>query len=165
MTEKPSGAGNVDEPRDEVQAVEGDGVRPASATPRWHGRRDGALLIALGLLAHALYRPSAPAVPNLDGLGYLKLLPHNLAAGHLLYMPLLRLSVRIGAWRRQMFSRAHSPQDTQIRKSRVWCGSNDWSVVIVSVLARPRYPYFAPATPLTISPSERNSTKSEGFRK
>jgi hypothetical protein len=45
---------------------------------------------ALVVLAFVLYRGSAPAVVNLDGLGYLKLLPHNFAAGHLLYMPLLR---------------------------------------------------------------------------
>ena len=38
---------------------------------------------------------TAPAVPNLDGLGYLKLLPHNFAAGHLLFMPALRALTRL----------------------------------------------------------------------
>ncbi len=32
---------------------------------------------------------------NPDGLGYLKLLPHNFAAGHLLYMPLLRAATHL----------------------------------------------------------------------
>jgi hypothetical protein len=51
--------------------------------------------IALGGLATVLYLFTAPGVPNLDGLGYLKLLPHNFAAGHLLYMPLLRAATRL----------------------------------------------------------------------
>jgi hypothetical protein len=51
--------------------------------------------IALGGLSTLVYLATAPAVVNLDGLGYLKLLPHNFAAGHLLYMPLLRLATRI----------------------------------------------------------------------
>jgi hypothetical protein len=51
--------------------------------------------IALGAGATLLYLATAPAVVNLDGLGYLKLLPHNFAAGHLLYMPLLRLATRL----------------------------------------------------------------------
>jgi hypothetical protein len=38
---------------------------------------------------------TAPGVVNPDGLGYLKLLPYNFAAGHLLYMPLLRLATRL----------------------------------------------------------------------
>jgi hypothetical protein len=51
--------------------------------------------LALGGAATLLYLVTAPAVPNLDGLGYLKLLPHNFAAGHLLYMPALRLLARL----------------------------------------------------------------------
>ena len=50
----------------------------------------------LGLLAALLYRGTAPAVVNLDGLGYLKLIPNNFSAGHLLYMPLLRMAAAIG---------------------------------------------------------------------
>jgi len=46
--------------------------------------------LGLGTLATLLYLCTAPAVPNADGLGYLKLLPHNFAPGHLLYMPALR---------------------------------------------------------------------------
>jgi hypothetical protein len=46
--------------------------------------------LGLGAAATLLYLVTAPAVPNLDGLGYLKLLPHNFAAGHLLFMPALR---------------------------------------------------------------------------
>jgi hypothetical protein len=46
--------------------------------------------LALGAAATILYLCTAPAIPNLDGLGYLKLLPHNFAAGHLLFMPALR---------------------------------------------------------------------------
>src|SRR5262249_19703131 len=42
-----------------------------------------------------LYRGTAPAQVNLDGLGYLKLLPHNFSAGHLLYMPLLRATTAL----------------------------------------------------------------------
>src|SRR4051794_31921880 len=42
-----------------------------------------------------LYLCTAPAVVNPDGLGYLKLLPHNFAAGHLLYLPLLRAATRL----------------------------------------------------------------------
>ena len=43
----------------------------------------------------ALYLVTAPSLVNLDGLGYLKLLPHNFAAGHLLFMPLLRAATRV----------------------------------------------------------------------
>ena len=43
----------------------------------------------------SLYLCTAPAIPNLDGLGYLKLLPHNFAAGHLLFMPALRALTRL----------------------------------------------------------------------
>jgi hypothetical protein len=50
---------------------------------------------ALGAAATILYLITAPAIPNLDGLGYLKLLPHNFAAGHLLYMPALRALTRL----------------------------------------------------------------------
>src|SRR5215468_5931484 len=50
---------------------------------------------ALGALAALLYLATPPAVVNLDGLGYLKLLEHNFAAGHLLYMPLLRAVTRL----------------------------------------------------------------------
>ena len=46
--------------------------------------------LALGAAATLLYLLTAPAIPNLDGLGYIKLLPHNFAAGHLLFMPALR---------------------------------------------------------------------------
>ncbi len=45
-------------------------------------------VLALG--AAILYLVTSPGVVNSDGLGYLKLLPHNFAAGHLLYMPVLR---------------------------------------------------------------------------
>ncbi len=51
--------------------------------------------LALGLAAACLYLFTAPGVVNGDGLGYLKLLPHNFAAGHLLYMPLLRAATRL----------------------------------------------------------------------
>jgi hypothetical protein len=56
---------------------------------------DLALALALGGLATWLYLSTAPAVVNADGLGYLKLLPHNFAAGHLLYMPALRALTRL----------------------------------------------------------------------
>jgi hypothetical protein len=58
---------------------------------------DGDRLRALGLgaLAMLLYLFTAPAVVNPDGLGYLKLLPHNFAAGHLLYLPMLRAATRL----------------------------------------------------------------------
>ena len=46
--------------------------------------------------ATILYLLTAPATVNADGLGYLKLLPHNFAAGHLLFMPLLRGATRHG---------------------------------------------------------------------
>jgi hypothetical protein len=70
----------------------------AAASPEADARRarapataiDVALGLALAALAWKLYRETAPAIVNLDGLGYVKLLPHNFAAGHLLYMPLLR---------------------------------------------------------------------------
>jgi hypothetical protein len=42
-----------------------------------------------------LYLFTAPGVVNADGLGYLKLIPYNFAAGHLLYMPLLRLAAKL----------------------------------------------------------------------
>jgi hypothetical protein len=66
------------------------GPREQSGERAW--RLAGAPWIgaALGALAALLYLGTAPAVVNLDGLGYLKLLEHNFAAGHLLYMPLLR---------------------------------------------------------------------------
>src|SRR4051794_38469957 len=51
---------------------------------------DVALAAALGLAALRLYARSAPAVVNPDGLGYLKQMSHNYAAGHLLYLPLFR---------------------------------------------------------------------------
>ncbi len=51
--------------------------------------------LALGAGATLLYLVTAPAIPNLDGLGYLKLLPHNFAAGHLLFMPALRALTRL----------------------------------------------------------------------
>jgi hypothetical protein len=57
----------------------------------FHQRR--ALL--LGGAATLLYLVTPPAIPNLDGLGYLKLIPHNFAAGHLLYMPALRALTRL----------------------------------------------------------------------
>jgi hypothetical protein len=53
--------------------------------------------LVLGALATCLYLATAPAVVNPDGLGYLKLLPHNFAAGHLLYMPLLRAAARLSS--------------------------------------------------------------------
>ncbi|MCU1279316.1 MAG: hypothetical protein JWM53_2862 [bacterium] len=51
--------------------------------------------LVLGAAATLLYLVTAPAIPNLDGLGYLKLLPHNFAAGHLLFMPALRALTRL----------------------------------------------------------------------
>jgi hypothetical protein len=51
--------------------------------------------LGLGVLATLLYLTTAPGVVNSDGLGYLKLIPHNFAAGHLLYMPLLRLATKL----------------------------------------------------------------------
>jgi hypothetical protein len=51
--------------------------------------------LTLGALATLVYLVTAPAAPNGDGLGYLKLLPHNFAAGHLLYMPLLRAATAL----------------------------------------------------------------------
>ncbi|MGZ3442890.1 MAG: hypothetical protein ACXVDD_25390, partial [Polyangia bacterium] len=51
--------------------------------------------LAIGAAATLLYLVTAPAIPNLDGLGYLKLLPHNFAAGHLLFMPALRALTRL----------------------------------------------------------------------
>jgi hypothetical protein len=56
---------------------------------------DRSRAIALAVAAVALYLVTAPGVPNLDGLGYIKLLPHNFAAGHLLYMPLLRAATHL----------------------------------------------------------------------
>lgn len=51
--------------------------------------------LALGAAATILYLVTAPAIPNLDGLGYIKLIPHNFAAGHLLFMPALRALTRL----------------------------------------------------------------------
>ena len=51
--------------------------------------------LALGAAATILYLCTAPAIPNLDGLGYIKLLPHNFAAGHLFFMPALRALTRL----------------------------------------------------------------------
>ena len=51
--------------------------------------------LGLGAAATILYLFTAPAIPNLDGLGYIKLLPHNFAAGHLLFMPALRALSRL----------------------------------------------------------------------
>jgi hypothetical protein len=51
--------------------------------------------LGLGALAMLLYLATAPAVVNPDGLGYLKLIPHNFAAGHLLYLPILRTATRL----------------------------------------------------------------------
>jgi len=56
---------------------------------------DGLRPFALALGAAVLYLSTAPAVVNADGLGYLKLLPHNFAAGHLLFMPLLREATQL----------------------------------------------------------------------
>jgi hypothetical protein len=56
---------------------------------------DRARAVGLGALATLLYLCTAPAVPNADGLGYLKLLPHNFAAGHLAFMPMLRTAARL----------------------------------------------------------------------
>src|SRR5581483_3808205 len=58
---------------------------------------DRARAVGLGALATLLYLCTAPAVPNADGLGYLKLLPHNFAAGHLAFMPILRTATRLTA--------------------------------------------------------------------
>ncbi len=58
-------------------------------------RLDFAVGGTLAALAALLYLGTAPAVVNLDGLGYIKLIPHNFAAGHLLYMPILRLAAAI----------------------------------------------------------------------
>jgi hypothetical protein len=60
----------------------------APASDRWWA-------VGLACGATFLYLATAPAVVNPDGLGYLKLLPHNFAAGHLLYMPLLRQTTRL----------------------------------------------------------------------
>jgi len=63
---------------------------PGPAPPARRGGSDALLAVAVGLAAWLLYRATAPAQVNLDGLGYLKLLRHNFSAGHLLYLPLLR---------------------------------------------------------------------------
>ena len=65
---------------------------PPGSEPAW--RSDSSRALSLGTLATVLYLCTAPAVVNADGLGYLKLLPHNFAAGHLLYMPLLRAATQ-----------------------------------------------------------------------
>jgi hypothetical protein len=66
---------------------------PSGSEPAW--RSDSFRALSLGTLATLLYLCTAPAVVNPDGLGYLKLLPHNFAAGHLLYMPLLRAATHL----------------------------------------------------------------------
>ncbi len=67
----------------------------APGTQRRADPRPDLVAPALGLCAALLYLLTSPAVVNSDGLGYLKLLPHNFAAGHLLYMPLLRTATRM----------------------------------------------------------------------
>jgi hypothetical protein len=73
--------------------IEPDRIRPRSTDQSAASDRRRAVALALG--AALLYLATAPALVNLDGLGYLKLLPHNFAAGHLLYMPLLRQATRL----------------------------------------------------------------------
>jgi hypothetical protein len=51
--------------------------------------------VGLGALATLLFLCTAPALPNADGLGYIKLLPYNFAPGHLAFMPILRTATRI----------------------------------------------------------------------
>jgi hypothetical protein len=63
--------------------------------PDRNSGRDRLIALSLAAAASVLYLVTAPGVVNLDGLGYLKLLPHNFAAGHLLYMPLLRGAVQL----------------------------------------------------------------------
>lgn len=77
------------EPRDR-----GDDHRGQSQ-PGWMEARAVWVGPVLGAAAALVYLATAPAVVNLDGLGYLKLLEHNFAAGHLLYMPLLRAATRL----------------------------------------------------------------------
>jgi hypothetical protein len=69
------------------------GLSAPDPRPSARGDRGRALLI--GSLGALVYLLTAPDVVNLDGLGYLKLLPHNFAAGHLAYMPLLRALCRV----------------------------------------------------------------------
>ncbi len=57
--------------------------------------QDRTRALTLGAACALLYLCTAPSVVNPDGLGYLKLLPHNFAAGHLLYMPILRAATRL----------------------------------------------------------------------
>src|SRR5436853_1924165 len=64
-----------------------------AATPSATADRRRAL--ALGAVATLVYLAWPPDAVNLDGLGYLKRLPHNFAAGHLLYMPLLRAATAL----------------------------------------------------------------------
>lgn len=56
---------------------------------------DAALAALLCALAFLLYRHTAPAQVNLDGLGYLKQLAWNVNAGHLLYLPLVRVATAL----------------------------------------------------------------------
>ena len=70
-------------------------ITPATApatlpSPTPITRADVILGLLLAWLALRIYAFSSPAVVNPDGLGYLKQLPHDYAAGHLLYLPLLR---------------------------------------------------------------------------
>jgi hypothetical protein len=51
--------------------------------------------LSIGAAFAVLYLCTAPDVVNLDGLGYLKLVPHNFAAGHLLFMPLFRAAIQV----------------------------------------------------------------------
>jgi hypothetical protein len=53
--------------------------------------------LLIGAAFTLLYLTTAPDAVNLDGLGYLKLLPHNFAAGHLLFLPLFRAAIRATA--------------------------------------------------------------------
>ena len=60
-----------------------DASEPAPGAPGAPGildRRDAAIAAALALLPALLYFRTAPAVVNMDGLGYIKLLPHNFAS-------------------------------------------------------------------------------------
>jgi len=68
---------------------------PTTPAPAPHAAVDRSRALTLGALATLLYLVTAPAAPNGDGLGYLKLLPHNFAAGHLAYMPLLRAAATL----------------------------------------------------------------------
>jgi|GEM_PF-2380592 len=67
----------------------------AGTAPTQPPRPAGLEALLLGTLGTLLYLLTAPSMVNSDGLGYLKLLPHNFAAGHLLYMPLLRATTQL----------------------------------------------------------------------